>query len=204
MPLRAATVLAVLTLSLSALPAVTRAEGSLTLSAGQTRYAQWPSDNAVSSDSSTAALKASLSTALSPHVGITAGLASLGKVSAATPAGPDKEQRREMELAGPFAGLRWQWRPGEAWRPYAKMDVFYARSHLLLHELDLTNGLETSNGDSHRNSFVKVPGIGVMFEPSATFWGLQLELEDYLGIKTPLSQADVDVVALTAGAYFYW
>ena len=198
------TALAVLAFFLPVLAAPARAEGSLTLAAGQTRYAHWPSDAAVSSDSSSAALKVSLSTALSPHASIAAGLASLGKVSAATPAGLDREQRREMDLAGPFAGLRWQWRPGEAWRPYAKLVILYARSHILLHELDLTNGRETSNGDSRHNSLDKVPGIGMMFEPSGTFWGLQLELEDYLGVKTPLGQADVDVVALTAGAYLYW
>ncbi len=145
--------------------------------------------------------------ALGPHLSAHAALFSLGriKVNAASQfPGYNPNDYRPLQLAIKGFALegRWQWRSGAAWRPYAKLGGAIVNSTSKANVY--TGGPQPrEEAEETRSSFAFVPGAGLVWE-SVQNWGLQLEVESYLGVKSAEGIPDQNISNASLGIYSYW
>jgi hypothetical protein len=140
---------------------------------------------------------------LGSHLSAHAGLFSLGKISSSTPdPSGGNSVSTSLETKGFFLEGRWQWRSGQAWRPYAKLGVAIVNSETIAiirnpPLYDPTVQQETNSSAS------LVPGFGMVYE-TLQHWGLQLEIERYFGIKAQTDTSGHSIDNASLGVYGYW
>ncbi|MGH8493357.1 MAG: hypothetical protein ACRERR_09670 [Moraxellaceae bacterium] len=204
-------------LILSLLSTSALAEGMAGISLGQALYDDEAlAAYALGSNDLSTSYKIYGGAALGSHLSAHAGLFSLGKQTA--------ETRHEIEVdlgngmteiqsytsssariavSGFFLEGRWQWRAGEAWRPYAKLGAALATSKT--RTFIAGAGYSSASLEEDRSSFSFVPGLGLVWE-SLHHWGLQFEAESYLKVKAAENSSipDQNINNASLGIYGYW
>lgn len=197
------------------------AEGMAGISLGQSLYednalaAYYSAQSNTGIDSQGLSYKIHAGIPLSHNLSLHAGLYSLGNTAIAYTStitidnNGTPEQialdtvEQQLDNRGFFLESRWQWRPGQAWRPYVKAGMALNTSELKTISTPIASLQPGSTQKESQSSAALVPGIGLVYE-SLGHWGLQLEFERYLGLKAPshISRQDVDNASL--GIYGYW
>lgn len=137
--------------------------------------------------------------ALNPNLSLHAGIMSLGSPAFSYRA-PGTSSSAETSTKGFFTEARWQWRPGHAWRPYAKLGVALVNTELTTITSGVTPGPTITR--ETEASVTPVPGIGLVYE-TLSHWGVEIIAEQYMGVRTPDSSTE-NVTTLGAGLYLYW
>lgn len=182
-----------------------RAEGMAGISLGQAIYedeviTQYKGEDA---NNGASAYKIYAGLPLGSHLSAHAGLFSLGKISNSTP-DPDggNSVSTSLETKGFFLEGRWQWRPGQAWRPYAKLGVAIVNSETVAIVRNAPLYDPTVQQETNASASL-VPGFGIVYE-TLHHWGLQLEIERYFGIKAQTDTSGHSIDNASLGVYGYW
>lgn len=205
-------------LTLLLLSSTVAAEGMAGISLGQATF----EDSALNTyglegDTRSTSYKLYGGMALGSHLSAHAGIFSLGKTTSSqttytTVIDPatntpipvaDGTATTSFEVSGFFVEGRWQWRAGEAWRPYMKLSMAMSNSTLQTKATPLSTGLPTNSTETSQSSISFAPGAGIVYE-SLRHWGIQLEAEKYFGVEGPTTMPDQNINNINLGVYGYW
>ena len=188
---------------LLALAGTASAEGMVALSLGQASYGE-----AVHTRQAADATSYKLygGVAMSEHLSLHGGLVSLNSPHV-TSTGINSYQDNSFSTHGAFGEARWQWRAGQAWRPYVKagMGVMTQEAEISSFSTDPSTGQTTlvSRQKEAVSSATLVPGAGLVYE-TLDRWGVELQAERYLHTQAPLGAPAQDIDNIMLGVYAYW
>lgn len=138
--------------------------------------------------------------AMSNRLSLHGGLMSLGNPDESQTSGFDTTNGH-VSVRGAFGEIRWQWRPGQAWRPYLKAGLAVLTAEAEFTSTDSSSNTTTTH-DS-RASTVLAPGAGLVYE-TLDHWGIDIHAERYLHTRMPLGAPAQDIDNVSAGVYTYW